>query len=101
MIIRAILDALWSRATKTVSNHVQEVRNMAQYGRMLHYSPMPILGPWLLHAHLGMDAAMMVLMQSMEKGKTRLTIKYGMARKARATLTILWESSPLGGDNIE
>jgi hypothetical protein len=26
-------------------------------------------------------------------------MKYGMARKARATLTILWESSTLGGDD--
>jgi hypothetical protein len=32
MIIRATLDAFWSRATKTISNHVQEVRNMACYG---------------------------------------------------------------------
>ena len=70
MIIRATLDAFWSQATKTISNHVQEVRNMACYGRMLHYSPMPIVGPWNLHLHLGMDAAVMVLMRSMEKGKS-------------------------------
>ncbi len=100
MIIRATLDACWSCATKTISNHVQEVRNMAGYGQMLHYPPMPVLGPWPLHAHLGMDAAVMVLMQSMEKGKTGSTVKYGMARKARATLTVLWESSPLGGDDL-
>ncbi len=100
MIIRATLVAFWSRATKTVSNHVREVSNMAQYGQMLHYPPMPILGPWPLHAHLGMDAAVMLLMRSMEKGKTGSTVKYGMARKAWATLTVLRESSPLGGDNL-
>jgi hypothetical protein len=65
---------------------------MARYGQMLHYLPMPILGPWGLHSHLGMDAAVMVLMRSMEKGKTGATVKYGTARKARAMLTILWES---------
>jgi hypothetical protein len=27
-------------------------------------------------------------------------VKYGTARKARATLTVLWESSPLGGDDL-
>ncbi len=27
-------------------------------------------------------------------------MKYSMARKAHATLTILWESSPLGGDDL-
>jgi hypothetical protein len=67
---------------------------------MLYYSPMPGFGPWDLHSHLGMDAAVMVLMRSMEKGKTGGTVKYGTARKARATLTVLWESSPLGGDDL-
>jgi hypothetical protein len=100
MIIRATLNVFWSRATKTNSNHVREVRNMAQYGQMLHYPPMPVLGPWPLHAHLGMDAAVMVLMRSMEKGKTISTVKYGMARKAHAILTVLWKPSPLGGDNL-
>ncbi len=100
MIVRATLDAFWSWATKTISNHVREVRNMAWYGQMLHYSPMPVLGPWGLHSHFGMDAAVMVLMRSMEKGKTGGTVKYGMARKARAMLTVLWESSPLGGDDL-
>jgi hypothetical protein len=47
-----------------------------------------------------MDAAVMVLMRSMEKGKTGAIVKYGTARKARAMLTVLWESSPLGGDDL-
>lgn len=100
MIVRATLDAFWSRASKTIANHVREVRNMARYGDMLRFAPMPVLGPWPLHTHLGMDAAVMVLMRSMEKGKTGATVKYGTARKARATLTVLWESSPSGGDDM-
>jgi len=100
MLIRATLDAFWSRASKTVANHVREVKNMARYGQMFRYSPMPVLGPWPLYTHLGMDAALMVLLQSMEKGKARATVKYGMARKARATLTVLWESSPSSGDDL-
>jgi hypothetical protein len=67
---------------------------------MLGYSPMPILGPWALYTHLGMDAVIMVLMRSMEKGKAGATVKYGMARKARATLTVLWESSPSSGEDL-
>ncbi len=90
MIVRATLDAFWSRATKTISNCVQKVRNMVRYGQMLHYSPMPILGPWGLQSHLGMDAAVKAPMRSMEEGKTGATMKYGTARKARATLTVLW-----------
>jgi hypothetical protein len=73
---------------------------MARYGRMLCYLPMPVLGPRNLHSHLGMDAALMVLMRSMEKGKAGATVKYDTARKARATLTILWESFPSSGDDL-
>jgi hypothetical protein len=100
MLIQATLDAFWSRACKTIANHVREVRNMARYGQMFRYSPMPVLGPWPLYSHLGMDAALMVLLRSMEKGKTGATVKYGTARKARATLTVLWESSPSSGDDL-
>ncbi len=67
---------------------------------MLGYPPMPVLGPWPLYTHLGMDAAVMVLMRSMEKGKAGATVKYGTARKARAALTVLWESSPSSGDDL-
>jgi hypothetical protein len=42
----------------------------------------------------------MVLMGSMEKGRAGGMMKYGTARKARATLTVLWESSPMSGDDL-
>ena len=73
---------------------------MARYGSMFQYPPMPVLGPWPLYTHLGMDAAVMVLMCSMEKGRGGALVKYGTARKARATLTVLWETSPTGGNNM-
>ncbi len=73
---------------------------MAKYGRMFGYPPMPVLGPWPLYSHLGMDAAIMVLMHSMEKGKAGGTVKYRTARKAHATLTVLWESSLSSGDDL-
>jgi hypothetical protein len=100
MVIQATLDAFWSCSSKTIANHVREARNMAQYGQMLGYSNMPVMGSWALSNHLGMDAAVMVLIGSMEKGKTGATIKYGTAWKARATLTILWKSSPSSGNDI-
>ena len=56
---------------------------------------MPIFGPWALYNHLGMDTAIMVLLRSMEKGRAGAAVKYGAARKVQATLTVLWESSPL------
>jgi hypothetical protein len=58
MLIQAKLDAFWSRASKTIANHVQEVRNMARYDQMFRYSPMPVLGPGPLYSHLGMDTAL-------------------------------------------
>ncbi len=73
---------------------------MARYGRMFQYPPMPVLGPWPLYNHLGMDAAVMVLMRSKEKGRGGGTVKYGTARKSRATLTVLWESLPSGGNDM-
>ena len=36
----------------------------------------------------------------MEKGRAGATVKYGTARKARATLTVLWESSPLSRSDL-
>jgi hypothetical protein len=100
MVVRATLDSFWSCTSKTIGNHVREVRNMARYGKMFGYPPMPVLGPWPLYSHLRMDAAIMVLMRSMEKGKAGATVKYGTARKTRAMLTVLWESSPSSGDDL-
>jgi hypothetical protein len=57
MVVQATLDFFWSRASKTVVNHVQEVKNMVQYGKKIGYPPMPVLDLGL-SIHLGMDAAM-------------------------------------------
>jgi hypothetical protein len=74
---------------------------MVGYSRMLGYPPMPVLRPWRFHTHLGMDVAVMMLMWSMEKGKTGATVmKYTTAKKACATLTMLWESSLSGRDDL-
>jgi hypothetical protein len=67
---------------------------------MFGFPHMPVLGPWPLYNHLGMDAAIMVLMRSMEKGRAGATVKYGTFCKAHATLTVLWEASPSSGDNL-
>ena len=101
VVVRATLDAFWARSTKTVGAHVREAKFMATYGDALGYEPMPPLGPWPLYRHLGMSEAIMVLMRSMEKGRgDRATVQYSTARKARATLTVLWEASPSAGADI-
>ena len=73
---------------------------MAKYGKALGYDPLPPLGPFPLYHHGGMAHAIMVLMRSTEKGRKRATVQYSTARKARARLTILWESSPVSGSDI-
>ena len=101
MVIRATLDAFWSRASKTVAGHVREVKFMIKYGDALRVDPFPPLGPWPLYQHLGMLQAVMVEMRSREKGRgDRRWVQYGTARKSRATLTVLWESSPTAGADI-
>jgi hypothetical protein len=100
LVIRATLDAFWSHATATVKSHVREARLMKRYGTALGFEPMPPLGPFPLYHHGGMLQALMVLMRSTEKGRKRSTVQYGTARKARATLTVLWECSPQSGSDI-
>lgn len=92
-----ILDAFWSRASKTVAAHVREVKFMIKYGRQLGLTPMPDLGPWPLYHHGGMLEAVLVVARSMEKGRGGNTVKYATARKLRASLTVLWESLPTAG----
>ena len=99
IVIRAALDAFWSQASKTVSGHAKEVRFMVRYGLALGFDPLPPLGPWPLHAHLGMREAMMVLMRSLEKGRNGRVV-YSTARLARACLTLLWQASPISGADI-
>ena len=100
LVIRATLDAFWSHALATVASHVREARFMARYGTALGYDPLPPLGPFPLYHHGGMAHALMVLMRSTKKGRKRATVQYSTARKARATLTVLWESSPVSGSDI-
>jgi hypothetical protein len=101
MVIRAYLDAFWSRTTTTVQRHLAEVRYMIRYGKAFRFDPLPPLGPFPLGAHLGMLQAVLVEMRSMEKGqKEDSLVKYGTARKIRSTQTVLWESSPLSGADI-
>ena len=101
VVTRATLDAFWSRASKTVAAHVREVKFMIKYGHILGLDPLPPLGPWPLRAHLGMLEAIMVVMRSREKGRgDKEYVQYATARKARATLTVLWQASPSAGADI-
>ena len=96
LVTRATLDAFWSRSSKTVAGHVREVKFMIKYGGILRFDPFPPLGPWPLYTHLGMLQALMVVMRSREKGRgDKQFVQHSTARKARGTLTILWETSPI------
>jgi len=99
-VTRATLDAFWAHASRSVASHVSEVRFMERYGDALGVDPFPPLGPFPLGQHLGMKEAVMVVMRSMEKGRKKATVQFGTARKARATLTVLWETSPMSGGDI-
>ena len=100
--IRATLDAFWAHASRTVASHVREVKFIEKYAEMLKIpNPFPRLGPFPRRYHLGMAQAIMVVMRSMERGKGRDgRVKYGTARKSRATFTVLWDASPESGADI-
>ena len=97
---RAMLDAFWTHASRTVAGHVTEVNFMSRYALALGVDPFPKLGPFPLGDHLGMREAMMIVMRSMERGTKNATVQFGTARKPRATLTVLWEASPESGADI-
>ena len=101
VVTRATLDAFWARWSKTVGGHVREVKFMLKYGHLLDVEPFPALGPWPLYQHLGMLQAIMVMMHSRENGRgDKKYMQYATARKARSTLTGLWESLPTAGADI-
>jgi hypothetical protein len=97
---RATLDAFWTHASRTVAGHVTEVKFMSRYALALGVDPFPALGPFPLGEHLGMKEAVMIVMRAMEPGRKGDTVQFGTARKPRATLTVLWESSPESGADI-
>ena len=102
MVIRATLDAFWSRSTKTVSGHLGEVKRLIKYSERLDIThPVPRLGPFPLGDHLGMLQAIMVVMRSLEPGRSKGgLVGWGTARQARSAYTVLWDASPQSGGDI-
>lgn len=94
LVIRATLDAFWSRSSATVAKHVREVTFMVRYGSTMGFPPLPSLGPWPIYEHHGMKEAILVLMRSMEPGRDGGHVKYATARGIRAAATMLWRASP-------
>ena len=100
--IRATLDAFWSRASRTIKGHLSEVRFSLKYARMAGIlDPLPRLGPYPLYYHGGVLQAIMVCLRAMEPASGRDgKVKYGTARKTRATYTVLWNVSPESGTDL-
>ena len=100
-VIRASIDAFWSRTPSTLRNHIAEIRHQLRYQRALGYNCMPPLGPWPLGSHLGMAQALTLECRSNEKGtKGRATVTHETARKARTVHTNLWSVSPWSGLDV-
>ena len=61
LVIRATLDAFWSRSTRTIAGHLREVKLIIKYASELGATnPLPRLGSFPLYHHLGMLQAIMV-----------------------------------------
>jgi hypothetical protein len=101
LAIRAILDSFWYHSTRTVANHVREVKFILAYAESLGIThPFPRLGPFPKGRHLGMLQAIMLLMRSHEPGRKNDTVQFGTARKIRAAYTVIWDASPESGGDI-
>lgn len=100
-VVHANLDAFWSRASKTVSNHVSEARFQIRYGKAMGYDPYPPLGPFALKDHQGMLQAVGMEARSTERGqKPGATVKWSTTRKSRSSYSNIWEASPSSGGDV-
>jgi len=79
LCIRAIIDANWKRAKKTVADHFREAKFMVSCDEALVFLPMPSLGPFPLGRHNDMLQAILLKMFTMEKGHSKdwHTVKIG------------------------
>ena len=101
MVIRATLDAFWSCAPGTLSGHISEIKFQIKYGRAEVIQTLIPLGPWPLCEDLGMQEAISLECQLLEKGtRGRDVVTYLTDHKARSMHTNLWTASPLSGGDI-
>ena len=100
-VVRANLDAFWSRASGTIRNNMGEIRHQLRYGKALGLSPYPPLGPIKLGDDRGMTQAMGLETRSLEPGsQTRHHCQIFDRPKSEGGLHKYLEGLPKSGGDV-
>ncbi len=97
---QANLNAMGSRAISMIGSHAAAVKRAVASCSLIRKTPaLPARGPMPMADELGMGKAVEMLFNSLTakpciKGQTH--VQFDSVRRARATYTLLWESSPTG-----
>ena len=100
MIRRANLDAMSGRAASTSKSHADEIKRSVRNCALIGKTPnIPPRGPMPLSDTVGMGVAVDMIARSLTSSsriKGQAYVQFGTVRKARATFSTGWESSPQG-----
>ena len=87
-IRRASLDSFWSRETSTVQNNLRLIARAEKSNAELGLPPLvPSLGPFPLSDDCGMQAAIAVLIRSLDKGAYERFVQWETFRRTRSAIT--------------
>lgn len=96
-IRRVNLDAFWSRETSTVKGNLRLLIKAETSNASLNLPPLlKNMGPWPLEDTFGMQAAIAVLIRSLDKGKYENFVQWETFRKTRSALTNAHQASVNG-----
>lgn len=93
-IRRANLDAFWSRETSTVKANFRLLIKAENCNLALNMPPLvKNMGPFPLEDLFGMQAAIAVLIRSLDKGKYENFVQWETFRKTRSAVTNVYQAS--------
>jgi hypothetical protein len=95
LIIRANLDAFWSREPTTIGNNLSKVNRVLQISHELGLDkpPVPKLGPWPVEDKFGMGAAIVLLKHSADPRVTETTVQYNTVQKMKSAFVNFYHVS--------
>ena len=100
-IRRASLDAFWSRETSTVQNNLRLIRRAENSNAELGLPPLvPALGPHPVEDVCGMQAAIAVLIRSLDKGVYERFVQWETFRKTRSAIPKTRQASVAGLQDV-
>ena len=99
-IRRAVLDALWSRETSTVSGNFRRLQRdyHASKSTLSIAQPVPVIGTNKVKDRVGMSCALHTMMAMLQKGNYQETAQWDTARKTPTWFTNAYESGENFGE---